>query len=134
MKPENNITQGYLQTCKVQSIQPKTNKDYAPVPAFKNPGADENVGVPRFRLAHRTIGVAMLAGGPKRELYVLLGSSHSNLERRKTSNLHPQALHNVFGPLGPFRHSGESDVPQSVHWYFPFNRFLLSPSSMCRAC
>jgi len=29
----------------------------------------------------------------------------------------PQALHNVFGPLGPFRHSGESRVPQSVHTY-----------------
>jgi hypothetical protein len=32
-------------------------------------------------------------------------------------NIHPQALHNVFGPFGPFRHSGESSVPQSVQTY-----------------
>src|ERR1700748_2768944 len=31
--------------------------------------------------------------------------------------LHPQALQRVFGPLGPLRHSGESNVPQSVQTY-----------------
>src|ERR1700753_1203710 len=31
--------------------------------------------------------------------------------------LHPQALQRVFGPLGPLRHSGESNVPQSVRTY-----------------
>lgn len=33
------------------------------------------------------------------------------------AHLSPQALHNVFGPLGPFLHSGLSRVPQSVQTY-----------------
>jgi len=28
------------------------------------------------------------------------------------NNVQPHALHSVLGPLGPFRHSGESSVPK----------------------
>src|ERR1700761_2921885 len=31
--------------------------------------------------------------------------------------LRPHALQRVFGPFGPLRHSGESNVPQSVQTY-----------------
>ena len=52
------------------------------------------------------------------------------MEKRggKGVNLHPHALQRVLGPSGPFLHSGESEVPQSVHMYSPFIRFFLSTS------
>ena len=50
--------------------------------------------------------------------------------QKALGDLQPQALHNVLGPLGPFLHSGESNVPQSVHTYSSatFSFFFLSPA------
>lgn len=39
----------------------------------------------------------------------LLGFFFSFFAQRR-----PHALHSVFGPVGPFRHSGESSVPVTV--------------------
>lgn len=48
------------------------------------------------------------------------------------AHLKPQALQRVFGPLGPFRHSGLSRVPQSVHTYSSAIFCFFFLSELCR--
>lgn len=66
-------------------------------------------------------------------LYVSFPCSAEYLPRGTDfAHLKPQALQRVFGPFGPFRHSGLSSVPQSVHTYSSAIFCFFFLSELCR--